>query len=323
MTDGGRQSIGKDVFASYLRSSKAKFSRCLEPSGQCTRRAIRAHSIQNSRVLDFLARDGHVVAPTVSTSLDEGLRIEFAPVGRNRATTFAGLCSRHDHEIFAPIDKVHINLSDEEQLFLLAYRAAYRELHASIEAAVKVQTAYLERVERGLDPIDSPSPAGLAATQRLAIAYNTFCYKSFLDPAHAGRDFAAVVHDVIHFDIERPTVSVCSLFSVDKIHAREDVLRVHINVFPFSANRTTAVFSYLRSDAPLARGFLTRILEARGAHQRYELSRLILHSCENFVRCPNYFDKWTDEKKEAVQAYFERTVEEYDPEYESQELYLF
>jgi hypothetical protein len=47
--------------------------------------------------------------------------------------------------------------------FLVAYRATFHELHATCEAGSKVQSAYLERVKRGLDPKDSPSPAGMLA----------------------------------------------------------------------------------------------------------------------------------------------------------------
>src|SRR5688572_1590589 len=151
MIPQGHWRPNKDLFASFLRIDKAQFSRCLEPSLQCSERAIRAHSVQNSGVLDQLARDGHVVRFVRSVSLDEGPKIQFGLVGRNQATTFLGLCGRHDGLIFAPIEKGELALENEEHLFLLAYRAAYRELHATMEGAAKAQDGYLERVERGLD----------------------------------------------------------------------------------------------------------------------------------------------------------------------------
>jgi hypothetical protein len=191
-----------------------------------------------------------------------------------------------------------------------------------MEGAAKVQGSYLERVERGLDPKDSPSPAGLFAVDRMMVSWETFNYKSLLDAAHAERDFGLITHDVIVLDVERATVAACALFSVDHIHVRDDVLRIHLNVLPVGP-KTVVLFSYLRSDASQARAFLDRILGSHGPHQRYELSRLILDSCENFVLSPDYFDTWTDAKKSAVLAYFVRTLLKSDLAYESPDLYLF
>ncbi len=312
-----------ELFASFMRRNKAQLSRCLEPSLKCSKRAIRAHSVQNSRVLDQLARDGHVVRLTHSVTLTEGPKIDFALIGRNQATTFTGLCNYHDNLIFAPIEKYELNLADSEHLFMLAYRAAYRELHAAMEGAAKVQGGYLERVKRGLDPEDSPSPAGLFAVDRMMASWETFNYKSLLDAAYAKRDFGLITHDVIILNVEQATIAACALFSADHIHVKNDVLRIHLNVLPISSTRTIVLFSYLQSDASQARAFLDRILKSHGSHQRYELSRLILDSCENFVLSPDYFDTWTDDKKEKVRAYFARTLHKSDLAYESPELYLF
>jgi hypothetical protein len=273
--------------------------------------------------LDQLARGGQVIGLTQSVSLDKGPQIQFGLVGRNQATTFTGLCSRHDDLIFGPIEKNELNLADPEQLFLLAYRAAYRELHATMEGAAKVQAGYRERVARGLDPKDSPSPAGLLAVERMMVSWVTFKYKSLLDTAYAESDFAQMAHDLVSLDVERPTVAACTLFSVDHIHVRDDVLRIHLNVLPIGPTRTEVLFSYLQSDASPARAFLDRILRSQNLHQRYELSRLILNSCENFVLSPDYFDMWTEEKKRTVQTYFVRTLLKSDLGYESSDLYLF
>jgi hypothetical protein len=323
MTEGQRWRPDKDLFASLLKIDKAGFSRCLEPSFRCTEPAIRAHSVQNSRLLDQLVRNGHVITFKRSVTLDGGPRIELAPIGRNQATTFTGLCARHDDLLFAPIEKTDLRIAEEEHRFLLAYRAAYRELHATIEGAMKLQVGHLERVRRHLDPKDSPSPAGLAAVHRMVVSWETYRYKSLLDTAYAKRDFSSMAHDVIEIDVAQPTVAACALFSVDNIHIRDDVLRIHINVLPVERTKTVAMFSYLRSDAPQARAFLNRILKSHGPYQRYEISRLILNSCENFVLSPEYVDTWSPEKQNAVETYFVHTLMKDDLAYESPHLYLF
>lgn len=313
----------KDVFASFFGIDKSQFCRCLEPSLRCAERAIRAHSVQNSRLLDHLARDGHVVGLTRSVTFAEGPKIDFGLVGRNQATTFAGLCATHDDLIFSPIEKAELDFANPEHLFLLAYRAAYRELHATMEAAAKVQAGYLERVERGLDPKASPSPVGLFAIDRMVVSWETYNHKTLLDDAHGKNNFAIMAHDVITFDSQCPTVAACALFSVDNIRVRDDVLRIHLSVLPVTPLRTVVLFSYLQRDASQARLFLDRILRSHGPHQRYELSRLLLDSCENFVLSPAYFDAWSEEKRKVVRRFFVNTLLKSDLTFESPELYLF
>ena len=325
MINEGFWNPNKEMFASILRIHKAQFSRCIEPSFQCTNRAIRAHSIQNAGILSQLVYDGHVIALTRSVSLADGPAIDFASVGRNQATTFTGLCRHHDQQIFEPIDTEEIQLDHEEHLFLLAYRTAYRELHATMDAAVKVQRGYLKRVEQGLDPKDTPTPGGMYAVERMIVSWMTWRYKSLLDIAHAGKDFAVLDHDVISLDVDRPTIAASSLFSVGHIRVREndDVLRVHLNVLPLNAVTTAVVFSYLRSDAGQARTFLSHIPQSGGFQQRYEISRVILSRCENFVLAPAYFDEWAEEKKKNVRDYFMQTLFKADAGKESPDLYLF
>ena len=52
--------IRKKMLASFFRTAKAEFNRCLEPSLSCKNKAIRAHSVQNSNILENLCEDGHV-----------------------------------------------------------------------------------------------------------------------------------------------------------------------------------------------------------------------------------------------------------------------
>jgi hypothetical protein len=313
----------REAFASFLKRAKAQYLRCLEPSLKCTGRPIRAHSVQNSRLLDLLAKNGHVIGLMTAFSPNEAPRIEFGPIGRNQATTFTGICSHHDNQIFAAIEKNELNFTDPEQLFLFAYRAAYRELHATMAAAAKLQSSYLERVEQGLDPEHSPSEAGLFATERMMISWITFKYKSLLDKAHAENNFKFLNHSLIILDVDQACLAACALFSVDRIQVRDDVLRIHLNILPIEKTKTVVLFSYLRSDTSYAHSFLDRILTSQGSYQRYELSRLILECCENFVLSPDYFDMWTDEKKMVVQKYFTSTLFDSDINFEHPDLYLF
>jgi hypothetical protein len=254
---------------------------------------------------------------------ERGPNVSLEYVGRNRATTFSGICEDHDREIFAPIEMSPIDLDNPEHLFLLGYRACHYELHASCATASQVQTGYLKRVELGLDSKDGPSAAGLLATERMAIAYSTFRYKTSFDEAFLSRRFSKVTHDVIRLDMTHPTIGACALFSLDCVPRGEDVVRVCLNILPQTAQQTVAVFSYLVEDAPLARAELARVLTASSYHQRYELSRRLLNNCQNFVVAPSYFETWTEKKRDAVIGYFAKTAFKDDFSTENPDLYLF
>lgn len=288
----------------------------------CENNSIRAHSIQNARYLELLSRDGHVIHLTRRME-EGGPVIEFDSVGRNRASTFAGLCSQHDQRLFRTIDTREVDLDNPEHLFLLAYRAALRELHASCEAAAKIQASYLERVRAGIDPEGEPSPAGLYATQRLIVAYETHLYKTTFDEALQRKAFEEVVHDVIRTKQTAPSIAAAAMFSLDDVEVDDDVARVCLTILPLTSESTAVIFSYLRRDAGAARASLARILGSTGYYQLYEVSREVLNSCENFVISPDLFESWSADKRQAIRSYFVRTLFRGDKTVEDPNLYLF
>ncbi len=313
----------KEMLASFFKTAKSEFNRCLEFSMTCENKAIRAHSIQNSRILYNLVVDGHVTMFNLRIDKDKGPQVDYALVGRNNATTFSGLCSEHDNIIFKPIDDEVIDLENKQHLFLLAYRAVHRELHATMDAAVKIQSSYMKRTDLGLDPKDVPSEAGMVAVQKMMISWGTYRYKTDFDMAYMEQDFDKICHNTFVFELERPTIAVCALFSVDNHVANDDALRIALNILPISQTQTYFVISYREVDSGHAQAALDRVLTSNGFHQRYELSRFILNNCENFVISPTHVDSWSDEKKKAIKDYYIRTILEGDMEFQSPELYLF
>ena len=313
----------KELFSSLFKIDKAGFHRCLEPTMQCQNAAIRAHSIQNSRVLDLLVDNGHVVGFKRRVDIKSGPTIEFGLIGRNEAATFAGLCADHDRAIFAPIDTQEIDRNNPQLLFLLAYRSVLRELHATMEGAVKVQSGYLKRVELGICPGDQPSEVGLFAVERMMVSYETFMYKAKYDKVLLTGSFDSIQHDAVLLEDQLPTIAASALFSIDKLRVDDDIVRVALNILPVHKNATVVLFSYLSKDAPLARSELDRILNTAGHYQKYELSRTLLSYCENFVIAPAYFSTWTTRKKKVVREYYARTILSNDLSYEDEDLFLF
>jgi hypothetical protein len=300
--------IDPEGLGRFFKTHNSRFSKCLAPGMNCDKEAIRAHSIQNSGVIDLIAVDGHVLAFRPSFS-SEGPEIEFKLVGRNHASTFTGLCNEHDTKLFIPLDTKPLDVKDREQLFLLAYRSVTRELHAVMEGAIKIQSGYMSRVERGIDPADDLSPAGMFATQHLMNSYLTYQYRAEnYDKPFISGNFDAIEHDVLLLGNQLPVVAVSSLFSLDHIEVADDVARVVLNVIPMASDRTLVVFSYTPEDRRAAKPALDRVLTSQGAYQKYELSRLILSRVENVLLSPAHFNAWDQEKARRIKEAFAGTI---------------
>jgi len=317
--DDKRKSLKNSIFKIW----NGKYIQCLEPQETCTRRSIQAHSIQNGAILEILQHDGHVVMPKLKLDLSSGPSVRFESVGRNKATTFTGLCTDHDTSIFAPIETASIDVKNELHLFLLAYRAVLKEMHITIEGAIKNQLAFQEKVKLGLIPGDKPTPDGLRATGFLVNCYETYLYKREFDQIYLGKDFHELRHHTIFLKHTAPTIAANSLLtSADNIQNPAETERITLNIFP-EAQGTHVIFSYLSRQEPFVRAHLSGILDADGHHRLYLISKFVLRNCENFVIAQKYFETIPDESRDAMLDYLQKTLYEDLLDHEDHRLSLF
>src|SRR6266481_2682497 len=153
----------KEDIRLFAKAQKKDYARCLPPSMDCDEEPIRAHSIQNARVLDLVQTDGHVLMPRYKLVKGE-LLMEFAKVGRNDASTFTGLCSKHDTELFKSIDTEPLDVDNCEHLRQLAYRSVMRELHTHLLNSEKTWAIHEKFCKaEGLDPAEVATAASIIA----------------------------------------------------------------------------------------------------------------------------------------------------------------
>ena len=98
---------------------------------------------------------------------------------------------------------------------------------------------------------------------------------------------------------------------------------VTLNVFPVTHDQTAVVFSFIaeqKSEAVDAFGY---IWSSRGHYQQYELSKLILRKAQNVAIAPNFFDTFTEQRREIVRQYFIRNMAGHSFELEEPSLFLF
>ncbi|MBK8505981.1 MAG: hypothetical protein IPL46_29575 [Saprospiraceae bacterium] len=279
------------------RVMTAKPNMCLFGNLDCKKTAIKAHSLQNSTIFELLSSDGHVI--TIGISRDENHKpiSKWKRIGRNLASTFTGLCSTHDNSIFEKIDKNPINIQDKEHLFLLAYRALYKELHANLAAGIQSQMSYLKLVDAGLYPKGEPSPPGLFATAQLANAYRTQLYKDTFDTVYYEKTWKTISHEVYELHDQTPIIGCSQLFSVDYVRFRDSVLRIILNILPITPNSSVAIFSFTEEESTLARDYINSRIFGDGPLLKYQISKIVIENTSNFFINPATFSKWSKKRK--------------------------
>ncbi len=315
--------IDRDNLADFFRIQQLGFEKCLEPGMQCRQPAIRAHSIQNRRIITLLQENNHVLAWQPRFSVDH-LDIGLRTVGRNDASTFTGFCNHHDTELFKPLDTKPLDVGDREQLFLLAYRGITCELHAIMSFVVKLQYLYETRKRRGVDPGDASSPAGQMATQQMLLAWATWRYRNtYYDTPLLTSSSSNIEHDIIILDDQKPCLAASSFFTLKDAPIDDELIGVAINVLPVSENKTAAILSYSQKDRGQARAAMDRVLQSTGAMQRYELSKLILSRISNVLISPRQFRMWSHAKQRKITDAFVQSAREYSDVADDADLMLF
>jgi hypothetical protein len=306
----------------YTQLSK-KYNKCLWPKSDCTKDCINAHSIQNSQILDQLASNNHVVMAVAKQNLNTGPEIEFKQVGRNQATTFTGLCQKHDSELFRPIDINEFDVSNQQQKFLIAYRSVLRELHTRIKAAIDLQTFYQKSVELGKCDPNNLNICNLV-DDKLENARDFYLYKQVYDNIYNSNSFTEIEHECIRIERNCP-LAVSSLFDPIKSIMwlkRPEPKFIVLNVFPQKKD-TIILLSYLRSNQKDLRPHANEISNASGEYQLYILSKTILRYCENFVISPQHFNLFSQQKIDAIKNFYLATLTQLDLDHNDENLMLF
>lgn len=328
---GGRRSEGEHK-GKRMAAYRTTYKKCLAPGPDCANKVSgRAHSIQNTRVVKLLAdhgyvegrrvKKGHVIMPETRPEVfkkafealpkdpDSDRRIDglppFRPIGRNQATTFTGLCGRHDSAMFVPIEGENRLTFTEEQKFLLAYREVLREFHTSKQAAlVAAEVALADRTSGRTHEAEAEFSDRLAGRMEEHAEGRLAGYKKFYDEIHlrAQNDpeaFRGVVHYLARLPVADPKLAASSTFYASVKDPRAGVV---LTVFPYEGSHMVLI-SYLERDSWFGRRAFGEILRSLGDERLRVVTKLILLHCENFVIAPSWWESLGDRQRKVIEAY--------------------
>jgi hypothetical protein len=299
----------KEAIGHFVQTMKARYERCLEPSFACEKQAISAHSVQNATAMDLIAHNNHVYGfrPRLGAA---GPKFSFQMIGRKQASTFTGLCSDHDSEIFRPIDTRPLSLNDPEQLFLIAYRSVTRELHTVLEAVERLQKTYKYLVAAGRVEADKPSMPALEIKGHMDKAFSVWRYREeHYDEAFQKARFDDVQHSTFVIEGRPPVLAASSFFSIDNKRWGERFKAVCLNVVPLTAAETAVIVSFPKAHSGDARRYVASVFLKEGDARLQALSRLIIDRAENFFLSPPHLESWSPEKRQLIETAYVGTVE--------------
>src|SRR3989344_2018238 len=287
-----------------------KFKKCLHPQQEnCSKKVIKAHSIQNNRILNKLSKDGYVLHVDIS---DLKFTQDLSKIGKKIATTFEGFCDTHD-KVFTPIEAKDYDPTNVEQNFFFAYRIFCREYIVKNQAYELIEETNREFGENN----DLISMLEGYKHSFKDLKY----YKLVFDKALMEKDYDKIGTKVIELS-NVFSIAVCSGFGIEfdfkgnrlnELSNFDERLRyLFLTIFPQN-NSTYCLLSYLKEDEE----FFALILEQLGnmgeEMKIQKLNILIVEYCENFVYSPEQWGKIPREDKAEFLNLFQEIFAEKKP----------
>lgn len=271
------------IYSTQNTRNEARIKQCLHPNQEeCKGKIVKAHAIQNNRILNKLAKEGLLVTlDGTSHYLFQSSDIK----GRKIATTFTGFCEYHDKTLFQEIEDKDF-MATTKQVFLLTYRTMAWHYHKKQEQvnAVCIQTQKM--FSKGYDITKSEDFADYFHQLNLGLNDND-TEKTYFDKAVVEENYNFISSYIWEIPYEvNFAVSMMTELEYDingnKINDLindKNIKNIYLNIFPLE-NKSYCIWSWLNIYDEFYLPF---------AKQFDDLS---INDRENYLN--NYLPRWTD-----------------------------
>jgi hypothetical protein len=275
-----------------------KIKHCLHPNKEeCLEKIIKAHSIQNNKILTKISDNGIVVMPFPKNDNPVAIQTEW---GRKEATTFTGFCGYHDNELFKPIENYDFDKS-EKQVFLHTYRCWALGYHR------KLENTNLEKVLLGKRPslMGTKEFTDMFNGDKLAVNDLEY-YKNIFDRCILDDKYDILSYEIWEFDFAIKFAS--SGFGVltkdlkgnllqDLRDFNKNMKHVFCTVFP-EGEKSYCIISWLKEDNELFLNYTQQLRELNEVQRKSYINNLIPMESENIAINPTAWKLWTQSEKE-------------------------
>lgn len=279
---------------------------CLHPrKDECDEKIIKAHSIQNNRILKRISSNGEVYMPISKNNLPV---VTIDKYGRRVASVFTGFCKKHDKTLFQAIeDRDFVN--SEEQLFLYTYRTFAYEYHRKMES------------NNFLNIMAQKTGRDFANSEGFELALKDFLLdKELFDNSIRNKEYNTLTNRVWEFEGEVKFSGSCYYspekdFKGIRIQNLENTIppirHIFLTVFPQN-NKSYAILSWFRRDDELFNSYGRALDKLDLKERKIFISNELLKSGENIAINPEAWDSLSLEKKnrflELLDPFFELLI---------------
>lgn len=286
---------------------------CLVPAPlkkDCTNKIIRAHTISKSASLKAISVKGHVMGlnPNLSGLMSSGGAFELTQIGINKASTVTGFCSKHDNELFSPIEDNKFSAS-KQQLFLLAYRPLVRELYAK-ESQQQIAELF-KQSDKGkgiINQIEIQNTAGSFA-QGVSLGIRDLSYiKSKLDNMLIKNSFDELEHHI--FELSEAPCIVSSASIAPEVDFEGNVIQslgfniampsyMIFNLVSFDG-KGFFILSWLKEHSILVELFTNSLIKNNLDRLGDLIVGFLYSFCENVFASPEWWEKLDKPSKDKI-----------------------
>ena len=307
-----------------LKKFKQTFSikTCLAPEAwknECHGQISSAHTVPKGS-LKQIARNSHVYSLIPSLEKlrkNQGLILPEL-LGINKASTFTGFCSRHDNNIFAPMEKYVFN-GTSEQCFLLGYRSLAREYYNKQAAVTSLDL--LRDADKGQTPLKQFEIQTMLQANEIGLGtsiHDNNHYKSKYDSILESRDLITVRGYIIEFESPPPVMCSGGFFPEQDFDGVELQDLSDLSNIPallcfasfHGGQHGVVAFSWLQESDSTCRPFIESLKRIPDQYVTGALLRFFFTHCENIHMNPDW---WESLPQEIQDALIRRITDSADP----------
>lgn len=283
--------------------NEARIKRCLHPNqGECEGKIIKAHAIQNNRILNKVSENGVLI--TMDGTSHRIFQTSDTK-GRKIATTFTGFCSYHDKTLFQDIEDNDF-VGTDKQIFLLTYRTLAWHYHKKQEQ-VNAECIQTEKMfDQGYDMTKSDEFIKYLAMLKMGLEDNER-EKRMFDDALLTEQYKTISSYIWELPYEvKFAVSMMNELEYDICGGRindltkeDSTKKLYLNIFPAN-EKSFCIWTWLNIHDDTYKVFTEQFSKLDIKDKENYLNNQLPLWTDSIVISPRLWSKWGNDVQKAL-----------------------
>lgn len=298
------QRLAEAIVNSNTITKKERYiKQCLHPNqDECRGGIIKAHAIQNNRILRRIAENGHVITLDGTSNL---IFQDAQTKGRKIATVFTGFCSYHDKVLFQDIEDRDFTAT-AKQIFLLTYRTMSWHYHKKQEQDRSTQVFIQNMAARGFELPDIEESRLWLKGLELGLSDNAIKKNEF-DDALLNNKYDSVCYCIwelpyeVHFAVSmqyEPSFDILGN-PISDYESDEYLPSIFLNIFP-AEGKSFCIWSWLATDNDVFCHFAEQFMALAVVDRENYLNNKLPAWTDSIVISPTLWNKWGENIQQAL-----------------------